>query len=75
MPRPSRAARSPAGRATLLPSARCSQSGADSPILEWEKKYVNDQGALSNPELSQVVEAMSYFQVSMPDPAQQAMSG
>lgn len=40
----------------------CMQDGTKSVILEWEKKYVSDQGALSNPELSRVVEAISYFQ-------------
>lgn len=35
-------------------------------ILDWEKRYITDQGALPNSELSQVVEAVSQFQVACP---------
>lgn len=45
---------------------RLPQDGDRSVILEWEKRYVTDQGALPNLELSQVVQAVSQFQVACP---------
>lgn len=33
-----------------------------SPMLEWEKEYITDTGGLSNAQLGQVVNAISYFQ-------------
>lgn len=44
------------------PPTTATQDGDASVILEWEKRYVTDAGALSNPELARVVQAMSYFQ-------------
>lgn len=44
----------------------CPQDGDRSVILEWEKRYVTNQGALPNLELSQVVQAVSQFQVACP---------
>ena len=38
------------------------QAGTKSPILEWEKQYLLDNGVPPNAELSEVVAAISYFQ-------------
>lgn len=40
------------------------QSGADSPMLQWEQRHLADNGVLSNPELFDVVEAISFFKGS-----------
>lgn len=36
--------------------------GNDSLMLQWEKEFVSNAGGLSNPQLGQVVDAISYFQ-------------
>ncbi len=38
------------------------QAGTRSPILEWEKQYLLDNGVPPNAELEAVVKAISYFQ-------------
>jgi ABC-type amino acid transport substrate-binding protein len=38
------------------------QAGTRSPIQEWEKDYLLDNGVPPNPELEAVVQAISYFQ-------------
>ncbi len=48
------------------PSPMTQQDGDRSVVLDWEKRYVTNQGALPNSELSQVVEAVSQFQVACP---------
>lgn len=38
------------------------QAGTRSPILQWEKQYLLDNGVPPNAELEEVIQAISYFQ-------------
>ena len=51
------------------------QSGAASPVLRWEQGWLADNGVLSNPELSDVVEAISYFRGGSSAPAEGGARG